>query len=203
MRIRDVRVPRAAGFSIIEVIVFIVVVGLGIAGILAVMNLTAQRSADPGVRKQALAVAEALLEEVELMAFTYCDPSDANVTTAQSAAGCTGGAGGANDQTKLPLGPQAGETRYSTTTPFDNVADYNGFDTATATPAGIADITGTAVSGLSQYRATVSVQPTALAGTGYTVASGTAVLITVTVTGPNNESISLQGYRTRYAPRSP
>lgn len=203
MRIRDARSRRAAGFSIIEVIVFIVVVGLGIAGILAVMNITAQRSADPAVRKQALAIAEALLEEVELMAFTYCDPSDANVTTAQSAAGCTGGAGGANDETKLPLGPQAGETRYSTTTPFDNVADYNGFDTATATPAGIADITGTAVSGLSQYRATVSVQPTALAGTGYTVASGTAVLITVTVSGPNNESISLQGYRTRYAPRSP
>ena len=29
------------------------------------------------------------------------------------------------------------------------------------------------------------------------------LLVTVSVTGPGNESVRLQGYRTRYAPRSP
>src|ERR1700674_5036703 len=54
-----------AGISLVELIMFIVIVSLGVVGILTVFNLTAQKSADPQVRKQMLAIAEALLEEVE------------------------------------------------------------------------------------------------------------------------------------------
>ena len=67
---------------------FIVIVGVAIAGILSVFNVNAQHSWDPAERKQMLAIAESLLEEVELMPFTYCDPNDDNVLTAASAAGC-------------------------------------------------------------------------------------------------------------------
>ncbi len=193
---------RSSGLTLVELLVFIIVVSVALVGILAVMNQTSARSSDPMARTQVLAIAEALLEEVELMPFTYCDPDDTNVTSATSAAGCTGGAGGANDETKLPLGPQAGETRYSATTPFDNVSDYNGFDTTTASPAGVTDI-AQSVAPLPGYSAQVTVQPTTLPGTGYTVPAGTAVLITVTVNGPGGQTISLQGYRTRYAPRTP
>lgn len=59
-------IRRQSGISLIELIIYIAIVSVGIAGILSVMSVTAQHSADPMMRKQALAVAESLLEEVLL-----------------------------------------------------------------------------------------------------------------------------------------
>ena len=56
-----------------------------------------RHSADPIVRKQALAIAESLLLEIEQQAFTWCDPQDANVVTATSAAGCAVAANNQNN----------------------------------------------------------------------------------------------------------
>ena len=55
---------RQRGFTIIELIIFIVVVGAGLAGILQVIQTTVARSADPVVAKQALALADSILGEV-------------------------------------------------------------------------------------------------------------------------------------------
>ena len=44
-----------------ELLIFIVVVGAGLAGILSVMNTSVASSADPIVRKQAIAIAESVL----------------------------------------------------------------------------------------------------------------------------------------------
>ena len=55
---------REKGFTLIEVIIFIVVVGAGLAGILQVVNTTVARSADPVVVKQALTLADSILAEV-------------------------------------------------------------------------------------------------------------------------------------------
>lgn len=65
-----------AGFTLIELIIFIVVVSAGLAGILSVMNTTVKSSADPMVRKQAIALAESVLEEVLQKA--YADPDGTN-----------------------------------------------------------------------------------------------------------------------------
>jgi MSHA pilin protein MshD len=65
------------GFTLIELIVFIVVVGVGLAGILSVINTVVKSSADPMVRKQSLAVAESLLEEILLK--EYAKPSGSSV----------------------------------------------------------------------------------------------------------------------------
>jgi MSHA pilin protein MshD len=185
------RAARAQhGVTLIELILFIVIVSIALAAVLVVMNLATARSSDPLVRKQVLAIAEALLEEVQLMPFTYCDPDDANVTTATSVAGCA--------TTPEALGPEASETRYSTTTPFDNVNDYNGY-----TMSGINDIGGMPIPALSGYTASVTVTPTTLAGSGFTVPASASLLIAVMVTGPGNESVTLEGYRTRSGPRSP
>jgi len=192
--------PRAEhGISLVELIVFIVIVGIAVAGVVGALSMATRASADPMIQKQALAVAEALLEEVQLQPFTYCDPDDPNAASAQNAGGCTGGAGGPNDENLLvagKLGPEAGETRYSATTPYDNVSDYNTF-----TMTGIMDITGAAIiPGLENYTARVDVVNQALG----TIPATDSLLITVTVDGPpgTNTRVVLDGYRVRYAPNA-
>ena len=64
---------RQAGFTLIELIFFIVVVAAGLAGILMVMDVSVARSADPMVRKQSVAIAESLMEEILLKDFA--DPA--------------------------------------------------------------------------------------------------------------------------------
>lgn len=189
---------RLGGLTLIELAIFIAVVGVGVAGILLVLNFTTQRSSDPLPQKQALSIAESLLEEVQLMPFTFCDPDDANAATATGPAGCTGGVNGPNDEGRSPLGPEDGESRYSAATPFDNVNDYHGFDTATASLPGIRDITGTLVPGLETYRASVAVVQESLGG----IPADAALRITVTVTGPAGTSVTLDGYRTRFSPNA-
>jgi MSHA pilin protein MshD len=183
-----------AGASLVELLVFIVVVSIAVAGVLLVMNKVTAHSADALVHKQSLSIAESLLEEVELMPFTFCDPDDASAVSATSSAGCTIAEG---------LGPETiggvTEDRYGTLAPavnaqFDNVNDYNGFGMATG--AGIRDITGNAIAGLSGYAAQVVVAPSALGD----VPAAESLLITVTVTGPDGSTVALDGYRTRYAP---
>jgi MSHA pilin protein MshD len=184
------------GISLIELIMFIVIVSVALAGILLVMNTVTRGSADPLIHKQALAIAESMLEEVELMPFTFCDPDDpvAGLDTTLDTTFCTAPAGGE------AIGPESAETRYHLTTPYDNVNDYNGF----SMPAGaILDIT-TANTGLNGYTLKrIVIAPVALSGIAATDASGTpqVLLITVTVTGPDNVDVVVQGYRTRYSPR--
>ena len=64
--------PRIRGFTLIEVIIFIVVAGAGMAGILAVSTNVVQSSAGPMIRKQAAAMADSILEEV--LQKEYQDP---------------------------------------------------------------------------------------------------------------------------------
>lgn len=66
------------GSSLIELIMFIVIVSVALAGILLVMNTTSKGSVDPLIRKQVLAAAYSMLEEIELQDFS----SVAGVTTA-------------------------------------------------------------------------------------------------------------------------
>jgi MSHA pilin protein MshD len=176
---------KERGLSLVELLVFIVVVGIAVTGVLSVYSQNARTSADPVVRKQAAAVAESLLDEVLAKPYTYCDPDDANAETASSAADCA-------TMAETAMGPEnLSETRYANLTPFDNVNDYNGFS---MNP--IADLSGNGV-GLDGYSATIRVQS---AGAFNGIPDGETLLVTVTVTGPGNHSVSLSGYRTRYAP---
>src|SRR5205814_7128416 len=108
-------------------VAFVALLAVGLAGVLIAFRAAAVDSADPVIRKQALAIAESMLEEVQQMPFTYCDPDDAAVTTADGPTDCA---------VPQDFGPTGGETRYSTTTPFDNVQDYAGYTTSTEAPSG-------------------------------------------------------------------
>lgn len=178
----------ARGFTLVELVLFIAIAGIAVSGVLAAYDYSVRDSADAIVKKQALAIAESLLEEIQQMPFTFCDPDDPAVSTATTPADCA---------TPEASGPEAGETRYSTSTPFDNVNDYHGYDTATEVPPGVKDLTGTPIAGLALYNAAVTVAAAALPG----VAAGESLLITVTVTGPAGVSARVGGYRLRYAPR--
>ncbi len=177
---------RVRGLSLIELVIFIAVVSAALAGVLAVFIQSTSTSADPMLRRQALAVAESLLEEVSLMPFTYCDGDDANVTTATSTADCASSADA--------IGPESGENRFATPQ-FDNANDYGGYSMN-----GIVDITNTAVAGLSGYSASVAVTPVTL--NTMTAASGDVLRISVTVTDPRGGTLTLDGYRTRHAPNA-
>src|SRR5262245_25475022 len=103
---------KSGGVSLVELVVFIVIVGVAMAGVFAAFNTMTAASADPQVRKQMIAIAESLMEEIQLMPLTYCDPDDANAATAANEAGC---AVASNNENGAALGAEGGEDRYGTT----------------------------------------------------------------------------------------
>ena len=88
MCILERRTRALRGFTLVELIAFIVIVGIAVAGVLTTYEKLARDSPDPLVKKQALAVAESMLEEIQQMPFTYCDPDDTAVYSAASTADC-------------------------------------------------------------------------------------------------------------------
>jgi MSHA pilin protein MshD len=162
---------RAAGFTLPELILLIIVLSIGITGILIAYNQSVRGSGDPMVRKQVIAVAESMMEEIQLMPFS--NP--------------TGGFAGT-----CATATQANRAK------FDDVGDYNCFPSAGGPPVtGITTIDGTVIPELAAYRVSVTITPNASLGT-ITAASGNAKLITVTVTGPASTVFVLDGYRTNY-----
>jgi MSHA pilin protein MshD len=200
---------KQRGISLIELIIFIVIVSVALAGILRVMNVTSKGSADPLIHKQSLAIAEALLEEVELMPFTFCDPNDVNAATAVNAAGCSAGMDQNKGGAALMSPTPASETRYSTSDPFDNVADYGGCQMNTGTingcdstgTSGIRDINNNPIGPAVGYSASVALSRVGIALLGG-ADDGAALRITVTVTGSDGLPVVMEGVRTRYAPRT-
>jgi MSHA pilin protein MshD len=73
MRADHSRLPPAGGFSLIETIVFIVIVSAALVGVLSVLNLTAARSADPMQIKQAVEIGEGFIDEI--LARDYSNPT--------------------------------------------------------------------------------------------------------------------------------
>lgn len=194
---------RVAGLSLLEVVVFIVVLSVGFAGMLILYNQVTRASVDPLVRKQALAIAQSLLEEIELRPYTYCDPDDANVYTATSAAVGAGGCAATVEN----IGAEGGETRYGNPR-FDNVSDYSGFCMGPGTPvcadAVITTAANAPIAQLADYRVDVAVTPISAADAIPAVPLSDGLRITVTAKHiPTATTVSLDGYRLRYAPNAP
>lgn len=189
-----------SGVTLIELVVAIAVLSVALSGVLKMFELINRGSTDPLVRKQALAIAESLLQEVQQQAFTLCDPDDANASIALAATDCNSldqNAGGAALAGPIPNT----ESRYSQTDPLDNVADYAGFTMPDASCAGICNPgDATPLPNFAGYAASVTVTR-AGAAAPFAAAPLDAVLrVQVRVTGPAATEVNLTGYRLRYAP---
>lgn len=180
--------PRQRGVTLVELIVFIVIVSVGVVGLVSVIGPMVRTSADPMVTKQLTAIAESLLNEALHKPYTWCDPDDTTAATALSYADC------AHPQNTLGPVPN-GEERGSADPEegFDNVADYGGFG---------ADNVGDAAgnNSMAGYRADIVVAHVGKALLGAAADDTAALSVTVTVIR-NGERFSLSGYRFRYAPR--
>lgn len=74
---------RDAGVTLVELIVAIVVVSIALTGVLLVTTYTTRHSADPVLRHQAVAIAEAYMEEITLKSFSDPDATDGESSRAQ------------------------------------------------------------------------------------------------------------------------
>lgn len=92
------RLRYSAGASLIELTIAIAVVAIALTGSLLLVDTTSRDGARPMLARQAIALADATLEEV--LAKPYADPDDANVCGA----------------------PEPGRAS------FDDVCDYDGYD---------------------------------------------------------------------------
>lgn len=61
------------GLTLVELIVSMVIISVALGGVLVVMNFTTRHSADPVIQHQAVAIAEAYMEEIALL--PYSDPA--------------------------------------------------------------------------------------------------------------------------------
>jgi len=156
------------GISLIELIMFIVIISVALTGILLVMNQVTRHSADPLIQKQAIAAAESLLEEIELQDF---------VSASSASAAC----------------PHNQVTQANRASTYHIVCDYNTFATSGIFPM---NDPVNPIAGLESYNANVTVVPVAAAWNG--VPAGSAVLITVIVTDLRGDPVQISGYRTAY-----
>jgi MSHA pilin protein MshD len=175
---------RQRGLTMIELVMFIVIVGIAVVGVLGVISFNTRGSADPIRQKQAMAIAESLVDEIRAARFSWCHIGDENYSTAAAAANCT-----------VPEGP--GQEAGGGLRPFDNVNDY-------VTSYGVARTYNTDVVGTpfpAGYAATVTITQAGIGPAGTAVPATESLRIQVTVSY-DNSAVALESYRTRYAPNN-
>jgi MSHA pilin protein MshD len=170
----------ASGVSLIELIIAIVIIGIGLTALTATIINTIRHSADPLIQQQANAIAQSYLEEI--LSQPFCDPNDFSSDcftdcTASACSACSGGTvtGG------------GGETRAT----YDDVCDYEPINEATA------DINGP-IASLSEYTVTVTIDDTGVNFNGLASNSGQVVRIDVDVTHGNGSAVNLSAYKVNF-----
>jgi len=61
---------KCRGLTLVELVIAIVIMGVGLAGVLSAYQIAVRGSADPLINKQMVAIAEEMMEEVSLHSYT-------------------------------------------------------------------------------------------------------------------------------------
>jgi MSHA pilin protein MshD len=194
----------------VDALLVTVLLSIVAVGVTTVSARLGAQSAQAVKMRQALALAQGLLEEVRHAPFTYCDRSQSPPATGAFAGGTGCQAPALVDQ----MGPEPGESRYNAAARFNGVTDYQGFTMPGPGCAGICELDGTLISGpgsaLAGCSAGVTMAPQALAvvppanSIPALDANGRpqVLRIAVTVACPGLDPLRLETVRVRHAPTS-
>jgi len=75
---------RQYGFTLVEMVIAIVIISVGLAGVLMAFNTTVKSSADPLVHKQMLSIAEEMMEEILLKPYAPASGTISGCTRASA-----------------------------------------------------------------------------------------------------------------------
>lgn len=166
---------KQRGVTLIELILFIIIMGIAMSGVLTAMVASTQSSVDPLKMQQGISIAESYLEEV--LSKPFLDPYSVSISA---------------DSSTVPLCPAPpSERRF-----YDNVCDYKG----QIQNAAITDQLGEAIAGLEDFTVTVTIDETQSwdLDAAHLIPVGDVIGVTVTVQHESFGSLSLKGHRTRY-----
>lgn len=160
----------ARGFSLLEVLAAIVVLGLVFSGFVSVYATVLRHSSDAELRNQATAVASAYLDEI--LSRPYLDPD-----------------------TGLVCGtPETSRPDFDNSCDYDNLSLNGCTSTTSACPTlGLCacDASGAPVDGLREFTVSVDVSASSLSG-----ASGLTVAVTAGHAGLADNGVVLRAFRT-------
>lgn len=169
---------QQGGFTLIETIIVIVLVGAMMAGMTSLFMNTVGNSHRPFLRQRALAVANAFMDEIQHKRWNEATPI---------------GGGCVNAGASCPTGPAAtaigtdGDTRAT----YDDIDDYHGLNQSPPQNSAGVDMPG-------YVGFTVNVSVVQPGGNWNGIPAADVRLITVSVTSPSNESISTSSYRVNF-----
>lgn len=205
---------KQKGISLIELVIFIVIMAVALTGITLIYINTSRYSADPMIRIRSIELAQSTLEEVLLKAYDNSSPAGGGCVRFPSGSSrCPAGNLTATSQTTADFGDEEGGDRSL----FNDVDDYhnklycgqNVTAANTACPAlSCQTLTDESTNDISnQYPGfSICIQLSfadaeinnVAPGTGSDVLTNDAKRIDVTVTDPLNTRIGLYAYRLNF-----
>jgi MSHA pilin protein MshD len=157
------------GATLVELVITIVIISVGIAGVVGAFSLITTRSADPLNQTRAVKLAQLYMDEILTQKYDDQTPQGG---VPRYSGGCT-------------IGAETGETRST----FDDVDDYHELNGSPSTA------TGAPLSGYSGFSITVSV---VCAGDEVGLPTSEAKRIDLEVIAPGDQSFVFSAYRANF-----
>ena len=170
---------QQTGFTLVETVIVIVLVGAMMAGMTSLFMNNVGNSHRPYLRQKALAVANAFMDEILRKQWNENTPLGGGCVNTASGS-CLAG------PIMATIGSD-GESRAI----YDDIDDYHGLNQSPPQ-----DSSGTDMPGYAGY--TVSVNVVQPGANWHSVPAADVRLITVSVTSSSNEAISISAYRVNF-----